>query len=1294
MKKTATLILLALQLPFATHANPTTPESVACSPAKTGSPCQNVTKKPSLNLGAGNPIHLVTGNKYQQETDLPMRASGLEFVRYYNSLGANKTLLGEGWSHSYETRLWFAGGKPQIVHADGSRTQFQPRQGDTAMARESNHGKLVYQNQERTWTWQLKPGLEKTFNAKGRLLAIKLPGLATIRIIRDETPGPTQDAILEVHGEKQEKLVFHYETIGQTARLSRIDTPVGLFLYQHDQPKGYQRQRLTGMLRPDNMGKTYFHEPEHQHGNPFLLTGISMHDSSGKNTLRTNSWSYNDKGKAIRSIQGSQTDTRFRLDFEYLATPGTENAKGLTRITDADGNITDMHFSLKGGNYVLEDVMGHGCHGCAAAGTHARYDEQGNLTLINGTYIQPDGQGHVSQLSIPDSPWENLQLNYEKGQQKSWFSKITGTEKISFNEKNQPIQKTFANGDQALFEYDKDGQLAKVTETKKDKDSSVTTKIISQPKDNYFALEYRDDHLTEKKVYFTSSKDTLSINTKRRPERVSENKEPFPNWTPPVEYDDKYTFENEGKTKIHHLPEGGYISYFYNHKNKPETIIWTEQSGKKHHLILDSSIPEKGYVLGNELAFHALKTAKGQTQLSLWNKNQRFWTQTLDFSEDNTLNWESTTVPGAKYETARSYAYDPSKRLVSTNTNAQYQEQDLSGLHHYAWNKDGSSAAHFNGNDTVIPALERDASGLPIKMGEFDLEYGPNRQLHYINKDKTLLAAYFYDALGQRTIKTTPDKHTHYYYDENKLLIGEWTLNRDSLTSHGVNDNISRRYIYAGNLPVAFIDYERATFPVKKAPTEDVDVNDPQRRPYLSKLYFIHTDHIGQPVMVTDQEQKIHWLAHNSPTGQSHILHADIEFNLRLPGQYYDEETGWHYNMHRYYDPAAGHYLEPDPIGPVPNNDPFGYAAQQPRLFIDPLGLLLFAFDGTTNDLSSNTNVHKFADLYIDKYHHTDGTGKIFKTTIAAGTVDAAMGYTTSLIIKKQVETMISAIGNSFNPKASNNPRIPIDVIAYSRGAAISLQFANLLADHTDEYGYFSMKYSPNPYNVNTRTINACLDLRFIGLFDMVPQFGILGSENKLHTYTVPDEWQWVAHAVALNEHRYLFPLTPLTGTDNNWIEQGFIGAHSNIGGTDRKEDLKDPNNPNPGQYSDLGDIPLAWMLWQAEQAGVPMQAISGKLANLENPALYGTPARNAPLPYKDRYIQTPGNNETNTYQGKHDLLGTTARYEVEKFITRFRVDNTKDGILSQPIIGRVDTKNYVAWLEEELDWESPFYKK
>jgi RHS repeat-associated protein len=38
-------------------------------------------------------------------------------------------------------------------------------------------------------------------------------------------------------------------------------------------------------------------------------------------------------------------------------------------------------------------------------------------------------------------------------------------------------------------------------------------------------------------------------------------------------------------------------------------------------------------------------------------------------------------------------------------------------------------------------------------------------------------------------------------------------------------------------------------------------------------------------------------------------------FNLRLPGQYFDAETGLHHNGQRDYDPTLGRFVQPDPAG-------------------------------------------------------------------------------------------------------------------------------------------------------------------------------------------------------------------------------------------------------------------------------------------------------------------------------------------------------------------------------------------
>ena len=60
---------------------------------------------------------------------------------------------------------------------------------------------------------------------------------------------------------------------------------------------------------------------------------------------------------------------------------------------------------------------------------------------------------------------------------------------------------------------------------------------------------------------------------------------------------------------------------------------------------------------------------------------------------------------------------------------------------------------------------------------------------------------------------------------------------------------------------------------------------------------------------------------------------------MRLPGQYYDQETGLHYNYFRYYDPATGRYLTADPIGQDAGPNLYSYVGNNPLFWIDPLGL-------------------------------------------------------------------------------------------------------------------------------------------------------------------------------------------------------------------------------------------------------------------------------------------------------------------------------------------------------------------
>ncbi|WP_326489761.1 RHS repeat-associated core domain-containing protein [Paraburkholderia sp. ZP32-5] len=248
-----------------------------------------------------------------------------------------------------------------------------------------------------------------------------------------------------------------------------------------------------------------------------------------------------------------------------------------------------------------------------------------------------------------------------------------------------------------------------------------------------------------------------------------------------------------------------------------------------------------------------------------------------------------------------------------------------------------------------------------------------------------LTATYRYDAFGRRTVKEVmqPDGNTDitvFVWDGDVLLIEErftrtpqkpaWS--RPVAPEPALASMVREDPEDAYSLPVAqrahALDvawqgvslylHEPGTFvPLARLDEKLVEpaylatgtdgraVRVPAKTTHTTLFYL--NDHLGTPQEIVNDSGKVVWIGRYRAWGavkkgtkvwQEKPNPGRTVNPIRFQGQYYDEETGLHYNRHRYYDPDAGRFISRDPIGLAGGINGYAYAPN-PVQWIDPLGL-------------------------------------------------------------------------------------------------------------------------------------------------------------------------------------------------------------------------------------------------------------------------------------------------------------------------------------------------------------------
>ncbi|GAB0150608.1 RHS repeat-associated core domain-containing protein [Marinobacterium sp. BA1] len=199
-----------------------------------------------------------------------------------------------------------------------------------------------------------------------------------------------------------------------------------------------------------------------------------------------------------------------------------------------------------------------------------------------------------------------------------------------------------------------------------------------------------------------------------------------------------------------------------------------------------------------------------------------------------------------------------------------------------------------------------DANGNVLSKGGLNFSYDRYNSLTSVSG--TVSATYTYNAHRQRTSKTVNGQTTYYLYNQSGQLLAE--------LDHSGQTKVE--YVWLGTQPLAVI----------------------HSGPASAVVYYIHTDHLNTPQVVSDNQGTVVWRADYDAFGKASVASGSIlTFNLRFPGQYFDSETGLHYNYYRDYDPSTGRYLQSDPIGLRGGLNTYFYVGGNPLNYYDPDGL-------------------------------------------------------------------------------------------------------------------------------------------------------------------------------------------------------------------------------------------------------------------------------------------------------------------------------------------------------------------
>ncbi len=407
-----------------------------------------------------------------------------------------------------------------------------------------------------------------------------------------------------------------------------------------------------------------------------------------------------------------------------------------------------------------------------------------------------------------------------------------------------------------------------------------------------------------------------------------------------------YTYDANNQLTGVNIPYAGNISYNAYQWTRPTAVTLPSSSGTKAYAYDElmrartilSKDPSQNPVMNYQYTYDKMDNIK----------TRNTQTNNYAYTYDNLYRLSEVKKDEIQTET---YTYDPvgnrqtSMQATDWTHNQNNELLSLTG----SSGQSGAATYQYDANGNTI---QRNINGT-IQNFVYDVD---NRLIEVRDAANALIAKYTYDPFGRRIKKEIPSPLAGEGQGEGGLSPSGGGQGEE-VFYHYSDEGLIGEYDNTGN--------QRRIYGYKPNSTWSTD---PLFMREGGNIYFYHNDHLGTPQKLTNISGATVWSATYDAFGKAAIDGAStVVSHLRFPGQYFDGETGLHYNWNRYYEPGTGRYVTSDPIG-------FGgkdvnlhrYVFNNPINLMDMLGLECNCGPDLTHWLtnlmqSNSAGVHAFS---------------------------------------------------------------------------------------------------------------------------------------------------------------------------------------------------------------------------------------------------------------------------------------------------------------------------------------------